>query len=103
MMTTTQTQTQTAPKTMIAKYSGRCACGCGGSITAGQTAITWSRETGARLVHGATAQARPSSPVRSTHRARPGKWTGCSCGSRVDGAGDLIYSSRNCASCEHDA
>lgn len=32
-----------------------------------------------------------------------GTWTGCSCGSRTDAAGDLIPSPRNCWSCNHDA
>lgn len=49
----------------------------------------------------------PKSSPRSdsTYRRayRPGRWTGCSCGSREDAHGDLIPSARNCASCEHDA
>jgi hypothetical protein len=44
-----------------------------------------------------------ASSSRSSYARRPGRWTGCSCGSREDSAGDLIPSSRNCASCEHDA
>lgn len=97
-----QTNTmQTASKTMTAKFPGRCACGCGASIAVGQR-ITWSRETGARIPHGTATVARPSSPVR-TQSVSTGRRTGCSCGSREDAWGDLIPSSRNCSSCEHDA
>lgn len=41
------------------------------------------------------------SSTRSSSRG--GKWTGCSCGSREDDAGDLIPSSRNCKQCDFDA
>ena len=108
MMTTTQT---TTPKTMAAKFAGRCACGCGASIAVGKR-IEWSRATGARLIGHTTRTTTPvtevalgivrvSRPARTVRRH--GRWTGCSCGSREDAAGDLIPSPRNCASCEHDA
>lgn len=45
---------------------------------------------------------RRSTPARSTRRDR-GTWTGCSCGSREDGYGDLMPSPRNCQSCRYDA
>lgn len=99
-METNTTQTA-APKTMSAKFAGRCACDCGASIAVGQR-ITWSRETGARIPHGAATIARQSSPVR-TQSVSTGRRTGCSCGSREDAWGDLIPSRRNCAGCTHDA
>lgn len=52
------------------------------------------------------AGAPKSSPrAGSTFRraARPGRWTGCSCGSREDSSGELIDSPRNCKSCRFDA
>jgi hypothetical protein len=114
------TTTQTAPKTMAAKFPGACRCGCGGPIAVGQR-IEWSRDAGARLVGHSARTARPAvtevalgvvrvsresvyptSPAR-TRTARRGTWTGCSCGSRTDDCGDLIPARNNCSSCEHDA
>lgn len=55
------------------------------------------------LVSGAPKTA-PNSAGSSAYRSsRPGRRTGCSCGSREDSSGQLIPSRNNCASCEHDA
>jgi hypothetical protein len=47
------------------------------------------------------SQSSSGSPARSSYVR--GLWTGCSCGSREDSAGQLIPARRNCESCEHDA
>ena len=54
------------------------------------------KATGAPIVFGY-----PEETKRAAHRG--GRRTGCSCGSRENEHGELIPSSRNCASCEHDA
>lgn len=94
-----------------------------GRVTAGQTVIAVTRDgrrenltIGSVLFQaagdkpalctiGAPAAARPSSPISTATRrtSRPGRWTGCSCGSREDAHGQLIPARNNCASCEHDA
>ena len=69
------------------------------------SSIVWSGE-GVTLVSTQSADRAPapsSSPRSQGRNGRAGKWTGCSCGSREDSCGDLIPSSRNCSSCEHDA
>jgi hypothetical protein len=88
--------------TITAKFPGTCpACGC--AISPG-TKVEWSRGSKARHVTcGASVSSAAPTPARSTRPRRSGKWTGCSCGSREDSYGDLIYSERNCASCVHDA
>lgn len=88
---------------MNAKYPGRCTCGCSGPIVIGQQ-IEWSRATGARMLGHAAGQAvaqQAATAPRATHR--PGRRTGCVCGSREGRHGEMIYSPRNCASCNHDA
>lgn len=97
-MTTTNTAAA-APRTITAKYPGTCPS-CNGSIAPG-TPVLWSPGAKARHVVCGGAPTAASAPARRA--ARPGRWTGCSCGSREDTYGDLIYSPRNCSSCTHDS
>ena len=82
---------------IVAKYASFCSC-CNSAIVAGSK-IEWAK--GAKPVHAACAgkTVAATTSYRSTaRRARPGVWTGCSCGSR-----DGYPSSRDCASCRFDA
>lgn len=89
---------------IAAKYPSKCAC-CRQPIAAGSK-IEWSKGCPARHAACAgsvivTAQA-PVGYSRASYSGRarrPGRWTGCSCGSREDSAGDLIPAKNNCASC----
>ncbi len=95
--------------TITARYPATCPC-CHAAIHAGDQ-IEWTKGSparhtacaaGSRSSHPASVAARIA--VRtSTYDRRGGRWTGCSCGSREDSAGDLIPSPRNCASCDRDA
>lgn len=92
--------------TITARYPGTCPC-CSGSITPGQS-VEWTKGSAARHTNCAqgiqAAPANTSAPRIQTRRtSRPGCWTGCSCGSREDSSGQLIASTRNCASCRFDA
>lgn len=93
--------------TITARYAATCPC-CAAPIRPGDQ-IEWSKGSPARHA-GCKPSATPSfmvaTPAPRTSSPRPrttGKWTGCSCGSRVDSYGDLIPSPRNCFSCNHDA
>lgn len=90
--------------TITAKYAATCpVCNC--AITPGQK-IEWSKGSKARhTVCGATGTATTqtaSAPKSRGQYARSGKWTGCSCGSREDGYGQLIPARNNCWTCQHD-
>jgi hypothetical protein len=98
--------------TITAKYAATCSC-CHNAVTPGQQ-IEWSkgspvRHTSCPAIGGAGRRdsaieyISPRVAARVAARSRGGKWTGCSCGSREDSSGTLIPSSRNCASCNHDA
>lgn len=91
--------------TITAKYASICPC-CAKSISPGDK-VEWSKGAKARHVVCTSTASAPVYMTRtarqSTGARRPGKWTGCSCGSREDSYGDLISSARNCSSCEHDA
>ncbi len=95
--------------TITARYAATCPC-CAVPIRPGDQ-IEWAKGSPAR--HASCApRATPSytAPTvagriaaRKQVDRRGGRWTGCSCGSREDAAGDLIPSPRNCFSCNHDA
>jgi hypothetical protein len=84
--------------TITAKYPATCTV-CRTPVRPGDK-IEWSKGSPVRHANcgGATTTTAPA-----RRPSRPGKWTGCACGSREDSHGDLIPSPRNCASCEHDA
>ena len=94
---------------ITAKFASKCAC-CLQPIAVGSK-IEWSK--GCSTYHAACAgsgRVTTQAPVGysrasySTGRSRrPGRWTGCSCGSREDSAGDLIPARNNCADCKHNA
>ena len=122
-MTTTQTTTAQLTATFARLDDGSWGLRVPGRVTAGQSVTAVRRDESRSTVTigsvlcqatgsqpalctiGASAP-RSQSPVparRSSGGRRAGRWTGCSCGSREDSSGSLIHSSRNCASCEHDA
>ena len=88
---------------IIAKFASTCPC-CSQPIVVGAK-VNWAK--GSKATHVACGAARgtvTTSTSGHVSRARaPGKWTGCSCGSREDRYGDLIPSARNCFHCGHDA
>ena len=90
---------------ITAKYPSKCPC-CLQPIAVGGKS-EWSKGSPAK--HAACAGSTAQAPVGNSRASysgrssRPGRWTGCSCGSREDSAGDLIPARNNCASCEDDA
>lgn len=87
--------------TITAKYSATCPH-CTRSINPGDK-IEWSKGTRATHTTCGARSASSSTPAGQRRSVRPGKWTGCSCGSREDGAGTLIPARNNCESCNFDA
>lgn len=86
--------------TITAKFASICPC-CNVRITPGAK-VEWTKGSPARHVTcGAASTTTTTSYARKV--AGPGRRTGCSCGSREDGNGNLISSGRNCSSCNHDA
>ncbi len=83
--------------TITAKYAATCSA-CRRPILPGQR-IEWSKGQPVRHTTCGTADS-TSAPARNR---RPGKWTGCACGSREDQHGQLIPARNNCAQCEFDA
>ena len=86
--------------TITAKYAATCSA-CRGPILPGQS-IEWSKGQPVRHTTCGTAASSPTvAPSRNRNR-RPGTWTGCSCGSRVDQYAQLIPARNNCAQCRFD-
>jgi hypothetical protein len=89
---------------ITAKFAGRCGC-CGQSIAAGSK-IEWSKGAPAKHAACASGPATAAATVsdrRSFRRSDSrGRWTGCSCGSRVDSSGQLVNRDRACAQCQFD-
>lgn len=98
---------------IVAKFASVCPC-CSQRIQPGSR-VEWSK--GAPAKHTACAQGPSHGPAavlgmttvkvadmpRRRYSGSRGRWTGCSCGSREDSAGDLIDSPKNCSSCVHDS
>jgi hypothetical protein len=90
---------------ITAKFASACPC-CSQRIIPGSK-VEWSKGSPAK--HTACPQGPALAVSASPARRSPyrgvarGRWTGCSCGSRTDSAGDLVQSARNCQSCEFDA
>lgn len=91
---------------ITAKFASTCSC-CSQRIAVGSK-IEWTKGTPAKHVScsapsaGAVPVASTVSTVRAARARRPGRWTGCSCGSREDSSGALIAAAHNCKSCNFD-
>lgn len=112
-MNTTAADTTTIAATPYKLRNGSWGCKVQGTVSEGDTVtvttragkswlaritnIVWSGE-GVTLCATESLD-RPS----STSQRQRGRRTGCSCGSREDRYGNLIYSERNCWQCKHDA
>lgn len=82
--------------TITARFSSICPiCKCPISIGA---QVNWVK--GNKATHTSCGA---SGAKSSSYSGGTGRRTGCACGSREDGDGQLIPSRHNCRSCNHDA